>query len=101
MFARIYRPAKTATQSGKANTDWRLEFESRAPRAQEPLMGWTSASDMDADQVALDFDTKDDAIAYAERRGVAYQVFEARPGVASAKAYSDNFAFRRRTPWTH
>lgn len=102
MLARIYRPSKTAMQSGKAKTErWVLEFEAKAARRIDPLMGWTSASDMDASQLRLSFDSKEAAIAYAERRGIPYQLFEAAEATPVAKAYSDNFAFRRRTPWTH
>ncbi|HXI87570.1 MAG TPA: ETC complex I subunit [Parvularculaceae bacterium] len=102
MLARIYKPAKTAMQSGRANTKlWRLDFEAEAARRIDPLMGWTSGSDMDAGELSLAFETREAAIAYAEKRGIPYQVFDAPPARPVAKAYSDNFAFRRRKPWTH
>ena len=102
MLARIYQPAKTAMQSGKAKTAaWVLEFEAEAAHRIDPLMGWTSASDMKASQVRLEFETKAAAIAYAERRGVLYQVSDAQAPKPVAKAYSDNFAFKRRMSWTH
>ena len=67
MLARIYKPAKTAMQSGRAKTQfWYLEFEQASARSVEPLMGWTSSSDM-RQQVKLKFATKEDAIGYAER----------------------------------
>ncbi len=101
MIARIFKPAKNAMQSGVAKTkDWVLEFEPEAPRQVEPLMGWTSSSDMRS-QVKLRFETKEEAVAYCEREGVAYQVFEALEPVRHPVAYSDNFAFRRRDAWTH
>ncbi len=100
--ARIYKPAKTAMQSGRANTkEWRLEFEAAAARRIDPLMGWTGAADTEAGQVQLDFETLDAAIAYAERHKIPHQVVEVREARKVAKAYSDNFAFRRRKPWTH
>ena len=47
MTARIYQPARTAMQSGTAKTkEWVLDYEPEAPRTVEPLMGWTSSSDM-------------------------------------------------------
>ncbi len=102
MLARIYQPSKTAMQSGRAkNSAWRLEFEAEAARRIDPLMGWTSASDMQANQVMLEFDSKEAAIAYAERHAIPYQLFEAPTASPVMKAYSDNFAFRRRAPWTH
>ena len=103
MTARIYKPARTAMQSGLAKTkDWVLDFEPETPRTIEPLMGWTSSADT-RQQVRLSFPTKDEAIAYCERHGIAYQVAEseATPAVRPAISYSDNFAFKRRDAWTH
>ena len=101
MAARIYKPSKTAMQSGLAKTKaWMLDFEPEAPRTVEPLMGWTSSGDM-RQQVRLTFPTKEEAIAYCERHRIAYQVTEAAPAVRHAMAYSDNFAFKRRDAWTH
>ena len=78
MTARIYKPAKTAMQSGQANsTAWVLDFEPEEPRQVEPLMGWTSSGDM-RQQVRLRFASKEEAVAYCERHGIAYQVFEAK-----------------------
>ncbi len=102
MFARIFKPAKTAMQSGRANTKaWVLEFDARTARRIDPLMGWTGAQDMDASQVRLFFDTKDEAVAYAEKHGLAYRVEPERKPTVRPKAYADNFAYRRRLPWTH
>ena len=47
MTARIYKPARTAMQSGTAKTkEWVLDYEPEQPRMVEPLMGWTSSGDM-------------------------------------------------------
>ena len=101
MTARIYKPAKTAMQSGNAKTkEWVLDYEPEQPREIEPLMGWTSSGDM-RQQVRLQFDTAEEAVAYCERNGIPYQVFEAKPPVRPAISYSDNFAFKRADPWTH
>ena len=57
MTARIYKPAKTAMQSGTGKTkEWVLDYEPEQPREIEPLMGWTSSGDM-RQQVHLRFDT--------------------------------------------
>ncbi|WP_158548739.1 ETC complex I subunit [Parvularcula marina] len=102
MLARIYRPSKTAMQSGKAKTtQWTLEFEGAAPRTTDPLMGWTSSSDMLASEVRMRFDTKEEAIAYAKEHKIPYQVMDREEAPRVLKAYSDNFAYRRRLPWTH
>jgi ETC complex I subunit conserved region len=101
MAARIYKPAKTAMQSGTAKTkEWVLDYEPEQPREIEPLMGWTSSGDM-RQQVRLRFETKEEAIAYAERHGIPYQVFDTKPPARKTIAYSDNFAFKRRESWTH
>jgi len=101
MTARIYMPAKTAMQSGCANTrDWLLEFEPEEARTVEPLMGWTSSGDM-KQQLRLRFATKDEAVAYCERHGIAYQLSEPKPVERRVMSYSDNFAFNRRDAWTH
>ena len=102
MTARIYRPSKTAMQSGKANAkQWVLEFDAETPRRVEPLMGWTSADDMRASQVRLTFETKEQAISYAQEHGILHQVIDAKDPAPVYKSYSDNFATRRRQPWTH
>ncbi|TCT02675.1 ETC complex I subunit [Aquabacter spiritensis] len=101
MVARIYRPARNAMQSGVGKTKhWVLEYEPERPRSIEPLMGYTSSSDMRS-QVHLRFETKDEAIAYAERQGIPYQVFEPHDPARRKIAYSDNFTFRRTGQWTH
>jgi hypothetical protein len=101
MAARIYKPARTAMQSGTAKTkEWVLDYEPEQPRTVEPLMGWTSSGDM-KQQLRLAFDSKEEAIAYCERNGIAYQVFETPPPKRQRISYADNFAYTRRTPWTH
>ncbi len=101
MTARIFKPAKNAMQSGKAATrEWRLEFEPEQPRAIEPLMGWTSSGDM-KQQLSLHFDTKEEAVAYCERKGIPYQVIEPKESVRRPAAYADTVSFRRGEPWTH
>ena len=101
MLARIYQPARNAMQSGKARTKkWLLEYEPESPRQIEPLMGWTASADMRS-QVILEFDTFDEAVSYAEKNGIPFQIFEPHKPSAKAKAYSDNFRFDKKIPWTH
>ena len=101
MLARIHQPAKNAMQSGRARTrKWVLEYEPERPKLIEPLMGWTASTDM-LSQVVLDFDTLEEAVAYAGQHKIPYQVFEPHRPSAKAKAYSDNFRFDRKIPWTH
>ena len=70
--AKIYQPAKTAMQSGKAKTRvWKLEFERPAPARPDALMGWNTMPDT-ITEVHLMFPTRDEAVAYAEAKGIAY-----------------------------
>ena len=88
---RIYKPAKTAMQSGRRNTkDWVLEFESSSPRFVEPLMGWTGSRDTQK-QVVMHFPSKEEAIAFAEKNGYGYRVQEPRAGRVRPKSYAANF----------
>jgi hypothetical protein len=101
MLAKIYRPAKTAMQSGKAQTKkWRLEFQASDAARPDALMGWTSSADTNG-QVRKSFDTKDAAIAFARRHAIPHQVIDASEPKRHIKAYGDNFAYRRREPWSH
>lgn len=101
MVARIYRPAKTAMQSGQAKAkQWCLDFEAEQPRSTEPLMGWTSSADMKS-QIRLFFETKEDAIAYCEKEGIAYRVIEPQLKTTKVMSYSDNFKYGRIGTWTH
>ncbi len=95
MLARIYKPAKTAMQSGRAKThDWVLEFEPTAAARPDPLMGWAGSPDTDG-QVRLRFAAPDDAIAYARRRGIEFTLDPPATPTIRPKAYADNFRFDR------
>ncbi|MGH6852837.1 MAG: ETC complex I subunit [Methylocella sp.] len=101
MTARIYRPSRTTTQSGVARAKlWVLDFEPAAPRQIDPLMGWTSSGDMKS-QVRLNFATKEEAIAYARKNGLSYQVEDSKPAPRKILSYSDNFKTTRLDLWTH
>jgi hypothetical protein len=101
MLARIFIPAQTAMQSGKAKTkEWVLEFEPASARVSDPLMGWTVSTDMNG-QVRLQFDTREEAVAYAQRHGIAFEVLAPKQHRRIIRAYADNFAFGRRESWTH
>ncbi len=101
MLARIFRPSKNAMQSGKAKTRlWVLSFEPGAARLSDPLMGWTQTTDTDG-QVRLSFDSRDAAVAYAQRHGIPFELLPEPEAKKTIKAYADNFAFQRKQPWTH
>ncbi|WP_434619346.1 ETC complex I subunit [Tabrizicola sp. M-4] len=103
MRARIYQPAKTAMQSGTAKAKgWVLEFAPASAREVDPLMGWTSSDDTQA-QVKLRFDTREAAEAYATSKGIEFDVIEPkeRKPVIRPRGYGENFATDRRGAWTH
>ena len=101
MLAKIYRPARNAMQSGTAKSqEWMLEFESTTPRTVDPLMGWIGNADTNT-QVRLTFETREEAIAFAQRNGIPFQVAEPREAKRVITAYADNFSAVRRKQWTH
>ena len=100
MKVRIFKPAKTAMQSGQGNTrEWVLEAEP-SPKEVEPLMGWTSSRDT-MGQVRLAFATVEEAKAHAEKNGWQYSVETPKARPVRPKAYADNFAYNRVGRWTH
>lgn len=88
-------------QSGIAATkQWVLEYEADEAPPKDALMGWTGSHDTRR-QVRLSFNTRDDAISFAVAKGIPHQVLEPRERKPVIKAYGDNFAFKRREPWSH
>jgi len=101
MKARIFQPAKTAMQSGRAKTrHWVLEFEPTRRQQLDPLMGWPGNGDT-MQQVRMTFETREDAIAHAERKGLDFVVHEPKERHLKPNSYADNFAVGRRIPWSH
>ena len=88
--AKIYKPAKTAMQSGKGNSkNWLLEFDTLNTEI-EPLMGWVSSKDT-MSEVKLQFSTKNQAIEYAKKNNISYYIVEPQKRKIIKKSYSDNF----------
>ncbi|KKC32074.1 ETC complex I subunit [Devosia psychrophila] len=101
MTARIYRPARTAMQSGQGKSkQWLLVHELAESKAIDPLMGYTTSGDT-RQQVRLSFETQEDAEAYAQKSGLAYSVQPAHDATPKRQSYTDNFRADRKTPWTH
>lgn len=103
MRARIYQPARTAMSSGTARTrQWILEYAADERRELDPLMGWTGSGDTQA-QVRLSFPTKEEALEYAQEKGLEAVVTEPhkrKPNIRPG-GYGENFATNRRSVWTH
>ena len=88
--AKIYKPAKTAMQSGKRNTkNWLLEFDT-LNTVINPLMGWETSNDT-MSEVKLQFSTKEQAINYAKKNNIIYYIVEPKEHKIIKKSYSDNF----------
>ena len=89
--ARIVQEQRKTTQSGKAQDGrWTLEFERQQPQRPDPLTGWIGSGDTRT-QVRLRFDSKEEALAYAERKGFAVHLVPAAPVSLKLQAYADNF----------
>jgi hypothetical protein len=96
--ARIFRPAKTAMQSGRGGTrSWVLEYAPATPRRPDPLMGWASAQDT-LNEVQLRFATLEEAVAFAGKNGLNYTVIEPHNNIEKPKSYADNFRWDRVRP---
>ena len=88
--AKIYKPNKTAMQSGPGKTGkWILEFETSDP-TKNPLMGWESSNDTFT-ELKLEFSTKELAINYAKKNKIDYEIIEPRKRKTVKKSYADNF----------
>ena len=91
MRAKIYKPSKTAMQSGRSKFNkWVLKFNNNRNQKNDSLMGWNGGSNT-ISQVELKFDTKEDAINYAKRNDIEYVVLESSERKVITKSYADNF----------
>ncbi len=89
--ARIYKPAKTAMQSGHAaSRKWCLEFEPKSGQRQDPMMGWAGWGETRR-QVRLKFRSRQAAEAYAQKAGLTYRVQTPQAPRRRPKSYADNF----------
>jgi len=99
--AKIYKPAKTSMQSGRAKINkWILEYTRKHSAVPDPLMGWQSSGDTQK-QVKISFPSKETAIQYAERHSIDYQLVNPQARKLNIKTYADNFSFDRKVSWTH
>jgi len=100
MRARIFLPPKSAMQSGRMTQEWVLQYDSDTPERADRLMGWIGGGDTQA-QVRLSFPTREEAIAYADKNCIAYDIEIPRERIVRPKAYADNFSYKRHENWTH
>ncbi|HOO50923.1 MAG TPA: ETC complex I subunit [Alphaproteobacteria bacterium] len=93
MEVKIYRPSKSAMQSGRAKAqNWILEYELQSARKPEALMGWTSSEDT-LNQVKLKFPTVEKAVEFAESKGWSYSISLPQERKIVPKNYVDNFKY--------
>ena len=87
---KIYKPAKTAMQSGKRNTKkWLLEFDTLDTQV-NPLMGWESSTDTYT-ELKLEFNSKELAVQYAKKNKIDFELIEPQKRKTVKKSYADNF----------
>ena len=88
--AKIYKPTKSAMQSGRRNSkNWVLEFDT-LNNGINPLMGWETSKDT-MSEVKLLFSTKDQAITYAKKNKLDFYIVEPKKNKIIKKSYADNF----------
>ena len=88
--AKIYKPSKTAMQSGtKKFNKWIIEFITEKPGI-NPLMGWESSTDTYT-ELKIEFSSKDLAIDYAKKNNIQYELVESKSRKINKKSYADNF----------
>ena len=86
----IYKPAKTSMQSGRAKTKkWLLRFND-LKNGINPLMGWESSTNT-LSELNLEFSSKDEAIKYAKKNNINYELIEPKNKKIIKKSYADNF----------
>ncbi len=91
MKAKIYKPAKTAMQSGRAKYNkWVLKFLDQKNQLKDTMMGWNGGSST-VSQIELKFSSKEDAINYAKKNNIDYEVLETSERKVINKSYADNF----------
>ncbi|KAB5540541.1 ETC complex I subunit conserved region-domain-containing protein [Coniochaeta sp. 2T2.1] len=92
---RIHQPAKPATQSGNWHgSKWRMDWDvlGKGHRWENHLIGWQSSGDA-MQGTHLNFASKEDAIAFAEKQGYEYFVQEPNERKVAPKAYANNFLY--------
>ena len=101
MTIKIYKPSKTAMQSGHGKTKkWLAEYISDKETMKDNLMGWNSSEDTNS-QIKLYFETKEKAIEWSKNNNFQYFVEEPKVRKVKIKSYSSNFDTNRKESWTH
>jgi len=95
MKARIHKPGKNPMQSGGAHQEhWLLEYQPEAPQTPDPLMGWNSMKDTTR-QIQLWFASEEEAVEYARKHHIPFEVIRPKTRIVKPKSYADNFKFNK------
>ena len=101
MVLRIYKPSKTAMQSGRFKTkNWIAEYISSESLEKDSLMGWNSSKDTKT-QIKIYFNTLEEAMEWAKKNNYQFEIISSQDRKIIPKKYSDNFSFNKKEPWTH
>lgn len=101
MTIKIYKPSKTAMQSGNGKSKkWLAEYISEVETSKDNLMGWNSSADTKS-QIKIFFDTKDQAVEWAKNNDYQYFIEEPRKRKIKIKSYASNFDINKKESWTH
>ncbi len=73
---------------GKSNK-WILEYYVKN-NIQNPLMGWETSSNT-LSEIKLEFSLKEEAINYANKNNIEYDLIEPKKRKIVKKSYADNF----------
>ena len=91
MKAKIYKPSKTAMQSGRSKYNkWVLKFSDKKNQLKDTMMGWNGGSSP-ISQIELKFSSKEEAVNYAKKNSIDYEVLETSERKVINKSYADNF----------
>ena len=91
MKAKIFKPTNTAMQSGRSKFNkWVLKFSDKKNQLKDTMMGWNGGSST-ISQIELKFSSKEEAVNYAKKNGIDYEVLETRERKVINKSYADNF----------
>ena len=91
MKAKIYKPSKTAMQSGRSKyNNWVLKFLDQKNQLKDTMMGWNGGSST-VSQIELKFSSKEEAVSYAKKNSIDYEVLESSERKVINKSYADNF----------
>ena len=91
MKAKIYKPSKTAMQSGRSKFNkWVLKFSDKKNQLKDTMMGWNGGSST-VSQIELKFSSKEEAVSYAKKNSIDYEILETSERKVINKSYADNF----------